>query len=119
MEPERVTTLSIHNSSILENSSLDSSASESAIGVGVNVTMQPDQDGIYMNFTCTSLSRLSLMDVFTRMDIGNTEYWGNVSVTWLAFFIVYYVLFSIMILLLIMACIYVYFIKRFHIFPWI
>ena len=59
---------------------------------------------------CTPLSTLDLMEVFTRMDIGNTEFWGNMSVAWLSCFIIYYVLFSI--LLVIMACIIVYLLKK-------
>ena len=117
MEPERVIRwLSIHNESVLENASVLAGGTSSGDGENVNVTMESRNDEVY---PCTPLSRLSLMDVFTRMDIGNTEFWGSVSATWLGFFIVYYVISSVMLLLMIMAYSYAYFIKRLHIFPWI
>ena len=61
------------------------------------------------NCTCTPLSRLDLRDVFTRMDIGNTEFWDSISVSWLACFITYYILFSILLVIL-----FIYFLKRFR-----
>ena len=59
---------------------------------------------------CTELSTLDLMEVIARADIGNTELWGSMSEAWLACFIVYYVLFSI--LLVITVCSYAYFLRR-------
>ena len=67
--------------------------------------IEQDIDGISMN--CTPLNRLDLVDdVFTRMDIGNTEFWGSKSVVWMSLFIVYYVLFYKALLILI--CCYGY-----------
>ena len=60
--------------------------------------------GIYTN--CTFLNELDLTDVFTRMDIGNTEFWGGVSGVWKAFFITYYVLFYAVLLVLFGSCVY-------------
>lgn len=82
-----------------------------------------DMDGVEMNCTsnctetCTPLSRLHLTDVFTRMDIGNAEFWGSIRPAWLPYFIIYYVLFFI--LLVIMVCGYVYFLKRLRFFVFI
>ena len=59
--------------------------------------------GIYTN--CTFLNELDLTDVFTRMDIGNTEFWGGVSGVWKAFFITYYVLFYAVLLVLFGSCV--------------
>ena len=59
---------------------------------------------------CTKLSRLDLMEVFARTDIGNTEIWGSMSEAWLACFIVYYAVFSI--LLVITVCSYAYYLRR-------
>lgn len=67
--------------------------------------IEQDIDGISMN--CTPLNRLDLVDdVFTRMDIGNAEFWGSESVAWMTFFIIYYVLFYVA--LVVLLCYYGY-----------
>ena len=55
---------------------------------------------------CTQLTELDLMDVFTGMDIGNVEFWGNVSVVWKTFFIIYCVLSYTALLVLFCSCAY-------------
>ena len=59
---------------------------------------------------CTQLSGLDLVNVFTRMDIGNTDFWGSLSTAWVTSFIMYYVLLTI--LLVCMVCSYSYFIRK-------
>ena len=80
--------------------------------MGENATMQNDDDlfqGSGVQPNCTELFSLDLMEIFARTDIGKTEIWGSVSDAWLACFIVYYAVFSI--LLLITVCSYAYFFK--------
>ena len=60
--------------------------------------------GIYTN--CTPLNELDLADVFTRMDIGSTEFWGGVSEVWKSFFITYYIIFYAALLVLLFSCVY-------------
>ena len=60
--------------------------------------------GIHAN--CTPLDELDLSDVFHRMDIGSTEFWGGVSIVWKAFFITYYVLFYAALLVLFCSCVF-------------
>lgn len=97
---------------LVHNSSLDtappSTITENATADGEEVLPGVFQENCTAN--CTSLSTLDLMNVFTRMDIGNAEFWGNISVAWMACFIIYYILFSI--LLVIMTCSVVYFFKK-------
>ena len=99
---------------LVYNSSLDTAPlaaiTENTTADGEEVLPGVFQENGTANCTCTPLSTLDLMGVFTRMDIGNTEFWGNISVAWMACFIVYYILFSI--LLVIMACSIVYFFKK-------
>jgi len=61
------------------------------------------------NFTsenCTALSTLDLTDVITRLSIGNEEYWGAMSTTWLSVFYIYVVVCCP--LLLIISCWYLW-----------
>ena len=67
-------------------------------------------EGSGVQLNCTELSGLDLMEVIARADIGNTELWGSMSKAWLACFIVYYALFSI--LLVITVCSYAYFLRQ-------
>ena len=48
-------------------------------------------DDVFSN--CTPLSRVDLVDVFAKMDVGSTEFWGSASVVWMTFFIMYCILF--------------------------
>ena len=48
-------------------------------------------DDVFNN--CTPLSRVDLVDVFAKMDVGSTEFWGSASVVWMTFFIMYCILF--------------------------
>lgn len=58
----------------------------------------------YVN--CTPLSEIDSLNVFTRMDIGNTEFWGSVSVAWMTCFAMYYILFYAALLVIFCSCIY-------------
>ena len=65
--------------------------------------------GIYTN--CTPLNELDLADVFTRMDIGNTEFWGGCerSLEIIFHYILHYILrctvsFAFQLCLLVMSC---------------
>ena len=60
------------------------------------------KDEMFAN--CTPLDGMDLVDVFTAVDIDNTEFWGSASVTWMTFFIMYYVLFYASLLVLICYC---------------
>lgn len=57
-------------------------------------------------FDCAPLNGSNLIDVFTKMDIGNTEFWGSVSVAWMIFFIMYCVLLYVVLLGLFCFCVY-------------
>ena len=79
--------------------------------VSENATLQSDDELLQdVQANCTELSRLDLMEVFTRTDTGNTKLWGGMSETWLACFIVYYAISSI--LLVITMSSYAYFLRR-------
>ena len=54
--------------------------------------------------SCTALNEMSLSDVLAKMDIGDDEFWGDLNTVWLAFFIIYCVLFYAV--LLVLFCIY-------------
>lgn len=57
-------------------------------------------------FYCAPLNGSNLVDVFAKMDIGNTEFWGSVSVAWMIFFIMYCVLLYAVLLGLVCFCVY-------------
>ena len=71
--------------------------------VGDNVT-ELDTASADNYTSCTALNEMSLLDVFTKMDIGDDEYWGGLNTVWLAFFITYCVIFYAVLLAL--FCIY-------------
>ena len=109
METEiKIMTVLVYNSSL--NTAPLAAITENTTAGGEEVLPGVFQENCTANCTCTPLSTLDLMSVFTRMDIGNTEFWGNISVAWMACFIIYYILFSI--LLVIMACSIVYSFKK-------
>ena len=54
--------------------------------------------------SCTALNDMKLSDVFTQMDIGDNEFWGDVNMVWMGFFITYCVLFYATLLALICTC---------------
>ena len=68
----------------------NSSSTTAASNVTVNLTAMVIDDA---NRNCTSLNRLDLVDVFTKMDVGGTEFWGSAGVVWMTFFIMYCILF--------------------------
>ena len=45
------------------------------------------------NSSCTALNEMKLSNMFSKMDIGGDEFWGEVNVVWMGFFITYCVLF--------------------------
>ena len=104
-------TLSVYNSSLhrVPLTAIAENASENATDGEEVLPDEIFQANCTANCTCTPLSRLDLMDVFTRMDIGNAEFWGNMSIAWVTCFIVYYIVFSI--LLVIMAYNIIHFLK--------
>jgi len=52
--------------------------------------------------TCTTLANLDLIDVFTRLSIGNKDYWGTINAPWLALYYIHFIIFFT--LLLIVNC---------------
>jgi len=50
-----------------------------------------------------------MIDVFARIDIGKTEFWGSLSVAWMICFIIYCILFYAALLSLLCGCIYLLF----------
>ena len=54
--------------------------------------------------SCTALNDMKLSDVFTQMDIGDNEFWGDVNMVWMGFFITHCVLFYATLLALICTC---------------
>lgn len=54
----------------------------------------------------TSCTAVDVTEVFTSMDIGNSEFWGSASTVWRAFFIVYCVFFYAPLLGLFCICFY-------------
>lgn len=54
---------------------------------------------------CTGLRELDLADVYMKMDIGNTDFWGSMSVPWMTCFITYCVLFYGALLVLSSICV--------------
>ena len=67
-----------------------------------NVTIKTFSDE---HANCTRLNELDLADVFMKMDIGNTEFWGSSSIPWMTCFIVYSVLFYGALLILFCICV--------------
>ena len=59
----------------------------------------------YAAMDCTALNELDLEDVFTKMDIGNEEFWGSRNAVWTACLVTYFVLFYAA--LLVSFCIYI------------
>ena len=60
----------------------------------------------YIATNCTGLNELDLEDVFTKMDVGNAEFWGSKNAVWTACLVTYLVLFYAA--LLVLFCIYIY-----------
>ena len=54
---------------------------------------------------CTPLDELDLVDTFTGMDIGNSEFWGSMSGFWKPCFIIYCALFYAALLILCGVCV--------------
>ena len=97
---------------VIYNWTLETASAITGDNVSENATIIPNDDELLQETqpNCTELSRLDLMEVFARTDIGNTEIWGSMSEAWLACFIVYYAVFSI--LLVITVCSYAYYLRR-------
>ena len=49
---------------------------------------------------CTSLASLDLIDVFTRLSIGNRYYWGTISTPWLALYYIHFIIFFTLLLII-------------------
>ena len=73
----------------IRNSSPTSAADRD--NVTTNLTTMVFDDDAMRN--CTPLNGLDLVDVFAKMDVGSTEFWGSSSVVWMTFFIMYCILF--------------------------
>ena len=73
----------------IRNSSSTSAADRD--NVTTNLTTMVFDDDAMRN--CTPLYRVDLVDVFAKMDVGSTEFWGSSSVVWMTFFIMYCILF--------------------------
>ena len=73
----------------IRNSSPTSAADRD--NVTTNLTTMVFDDDAMRN--CTPLNGLDLVDVFAKMDVGSTEFWGSSSIVWMTFFIMYCILF--------------------------
>jgi len=49
---------------------------------------------------CTTLARLDLVDVFTKLSIGNEDYWGALNTPWLALYYIHFIIFFTLLLII-------------------
>ena len=73
--------------------------------------VEHDNGTMHMNLlvNCTSMDELDPLDVFTMMDIGNTGFWGSVSLEWMTCYIIYCILLYTALLAIFCVCIYLLF----------
>ena len=86
------------------NSSTTAGSTEATV---INFTDITNDD--YAATNCTALNELDLEYVFTKMDIGNAEFWGSRSTVWTACLVMYFVLFYAA--LLVLFCMYTFLLR--------
>ena len=83
------------------NLSITESSTQATV---INFTDITNDD--YAAMKCTALNEVDLEDVFTKMDIGNSEFWGSRNAVWMACLVTYLVLFYAALLVSVCICIF-------------